>query len=156
MSNGLFLRQLTGMSMWIKPIQHWCRWTSTCFLLTLYNSLKNFLSGISNAIFFTSSFFNAFFSKKWTLGARPVDKINTKFCLFMSRCSVFFFHLGTFLQEKSEAWRKPPFKEFRTRVEEHWRVHWQDSRSLIIFGLYVSDFWMSSWREPTCPLFWLK
>ena len=116
--------------MWIQPIQHWCRWTSTCFLLTLYNSLKNFLSGISNAIFFTSSFFNAFLSKKWTLEARPVDKINTKFCLFMSRCRVFFFHLGTFLQEKSEAWRKPPFKEFRTRVEEHWRVHWQDSRSL--------------------------
>lgn len=86
----------------MKPLQHWCRWTSILFLLTLYSSFKNFLSGISNAIFLTSTFFNALFRRKWTLGARPVGKMNTKFCLFMSRCSVFFSNFGTFLQEKSE------------------------------------------------------
>ena len=53
--------------------------------------------------FFTSSFFKSLFlEKKWTLGARPVGKMSAKFCLFMSRCSVFFFHFSTFLREKSE------------------------------------------------------
>ena len=108
--------------------------------------------------FFHLIFFNAFFWRKWTLGARPVGKMNTKFCLFMSRCSVFFFHFGTFLQEKSETntfdWKhrlKSSGQELKRKSSlARFKV------TLTIFSLYVSDFWMSSCREPTCPLFWLE
>ena len=78
-----------------------CRWPSIFFLLTLYNSLKNFLSGTSNAIFFTSTFLTPFSGENGLFGARPVGKMNTQMQV-LSRCSVFFFHFGTFLQEKSE------------------------------------------------------
>ena len=97
-----------------------CRWTSTFFLLTLYSSLKNFLSGTSNVIFFTSYFFNAFFWRKWTFWARPVGKMNTQMQV-LSRCSVFFLSFWHFSPREVRGlyfWLEPPFKEFRTRVEE--------------------------------------
>ena len=143
----------------MKPLQHWCRWTSTFFLLTLYSSLKNFLSGISNAIFFSSTFFNVFFWRKWTLGARPVGKMNTKFCLFCVKLQRFFFHFRTFLQEKLETntfdWNHrlknsgqelKSTEEFTGKIQGHSHYLWP----------VRSTFWMSSCREPTCPLFWLK
>ena len=101
MSNGLFLRQLTGMSIWIKPIQHWCRWTSTCFLLTLYNSLKNFLSGISNSIFFTSPFFNAFFSKNGLLG-RALSTRSTPSFVFLCQDAAFFSFILVLFSKRSQ------------------------------------------------------
>ena len=134
-----------------------CRWTSIFFLLTLYNSLKNFLSGTSNAIFFTSTFLTPFSGENGLFGARPVGKMNTQMQV-LSTCSVFFFHFGTFLQEKSEAntfdWNhrlKSSGQELKSKSSlARFKV------TNIIFGLYVSDFWMSSCREPTCPLFWLE
>ena len=116
----------------MKPLQHWCRWTSTFFLLTLYSSLKNFLSGISNAIFFSSTFFNVFFWRKWTLG-RALSARWTPSSVFLRQAAAFFLSFWNFSPREVRDhyfWLKPPFKEFRTRVEEHWRVHWQDSRSL--------------------------
>ena len=82
-----------------------CRSKITFFLLTLYKSLKNFLLGTSNAIFFTSAFFNGYRrrSGKWCFGARPVGKMNTKFCFFMSRCCIFFLSSWFFIRDKSEA-----------------------------------------------------
>ena len=82
-----------------------CRSKIIFFLLTLYKSLKNFLLGTSNAIFFTSAFFNGYRrrSGKWSFGARPVGKMNTKFCFFMSRCCIFFLSSWFFIRDKSEA-----------------------------------------------------
>ena len=82
-----------------------CRSKITFFLLTLYKSLKNFLLGTSNAIFFTSAFFNGYRrrSGKWCFGARPVGKMNTKFCFFMSRCCIFFLSSWFFIRDKSAA-----------------------------------------------------
>ena len=82
-----------------------CRSKIIFFLLTLYKSLKNFLLETSNAIFFTSAFFNGYRrrSGKWSFGARPVGKINTKFCFFMSRCCIFFLSSWFFIRDKSEA-----------------------------------------------------
>ena len=82
-----------------------CRSKIIFFLLTLYKSLKNFLLGTSNAIFFTSAFFNGYRrrSGKWCFGARPVGKMTTKFCFFMSRCCIFFLSSWFFIRDKSEA-----------------------------------------------------
>ena len=82
-----------------------CRSQIIFFLLTLYKSLKNFLLGTSNAIFFTSAFFNGYRrrSGKWSFGARPVGKMTTKFCFFMSRCCIFFRSSWFFIRDKSEA-----------------------------------------------------
>ena len=109
-----------------------CRWTSIFFLLTLYSSLKNFLSGTSNAIFFTSYFFNAFFRRKWTFWGAPCrqDEHPDASYVKMQRFFLSFWHFSPTEVRGQYFWLKPPFKEFRTRVEEHWRVHWQDSRSL--------------------------
>ena len=134
-----------------------CRWTSIFFLLTLYSSLKNFLSGTSNAIFFTSTFLTPNSGENGLFGARPVGKMNTQMQV-LSRCSVFFFRFGTFLQQRSEAntfdWNhrlKSSGQELKSKSSlARFKV------TPIIFGLYVSDFWMSSCREPTCPLFWLE
>ena len=156
MSNGLFLRQLTGMSIWIKPIQHWCRWTSTCFLLTLYNSLKNFLSGISNAIFFTSSFFNAFSRKNGFLG-RALSTRSTPSFVFLCQDAAFFsFILVLFSKRsqrpdgnhrlKSSGQELKSTEEFTGKIQGHSHYLWP----------VRSTFWMSSCREPTCPLFWLE
>ena len=120
--------------------------------------LKNFLSGTSNAIFFTSTFLTPFSGENGLFGARPVGKMNTKFCLFMSRCSVLFFHFGTFLQEKSETntfdWNhrlKSSGQELKNKSSlARFKV------APVIFGLYVSDFWMSSCRETRLSVFWLK
>ena len=134
-----------------------CRWTSIFFLLTLYSSLKNFLSGTSNAIFFISTFLTPDSGENGLLGARPVGKMNTQMQV-LSRCSVFSFHFGTFLQQRSEAntfdWNhrlKSSGQDLKSKSSlARFKV------TPIIFGLYVSDFWMSSCREPTCPLFWLE
>ena len=134
-----------------------CRWTSIFFLLTLYSSLKNFLSGTSKAIFFTSTFLTLNSGENGLFGARPVGKMNTQMQV-LSRCSVFFFHFGTFLQQRSEAntfdWNhrlKSSGQDLKSKSSlARFKV------TPIIFGLYVSDFWMSSCREPTCPLFWLE
>ena len=134
-----------------------CRWTSIFFLLTLYHSLKNFLSGTSNAIFFTSNFLTPFSGENGLFGARPVGKMNTQMQV-LSRCSVFFFHFGTLLQEKSEAntfyWNHRLKKSGRELKSKSSLARFKVTP--IIFGLYVSDFCMSSCREPTCPLFWLE
>ena len=119
--------------------------------------LKKFRFRKFERYFFQFYFFNAFFWGKWTFWARPVGKMNTQMQV-LSRCSVFFFHFGTFLQEKSEAntfdWNhrlKNSGQELKSKSSlARFKV------TPIIFGLYVSDFWMSSRREPTCPLFWLE
>ena len=134
-----------------------CRWTSTFFLLTLYSSLKNFLSGTSNAIFFTSYFFNAFFWRKWTFWGAPCRQDEHPDASFvkMQRFFLSLWHFSLTEVRGQYFWLKPPFKEFRTRLEEQEFTGKIQGHS-IIFGLYVSDFWMSSCREPTCPLFWLE
>ena len=79
-------------------------------------------------------------------------------CKFCQDAAFFFFHFGTFLQEKSEAYTfdwnhrlKSSGQELKSKSSQaRFKV------TPIIFGLYVSDFWMSSCREPTCPLFWLE
>ena len=97
-----------------------CRWTSTFFLLTLYSSLKNFLSGTSNAIFFTSYFFNAFFWRKWTFWGAPCRQDEHPDASFvkMQRFFLSFWHFSPTEVRGQYFWLKPPFKEFRTRVEE--------------------------------------
>ena len=97
-----------------------CRSKIIFFLLTLCKSLKNFLLGTSNAIFFTSALFNGYRrrSGKWSFGARPVGKMNTKFCFFMSRCCKFFCNLG-FLSETSQRLillTESTLKSWRARV----------------------------------------
>ena len=47
------------------------------------------------------TFLTPFSGENGLFGARPVGKMNTQMQV-LSRCSVFFFHFGTFLQEKSE------------------------------------------------------
>ena len=74
------------------------------------------------------------------------------------KCNVFFFNFGTFLQEKSETntfdWNhrlKSSGQELKSKSSlARFKV------TPIIFGLYVSDFWMNSCREPTCISFWLE
>ena len=97
-----------------------CRWTSTFFLLTLYSSLKNFLSGTSNAIFFTSYFFNAFFWRKWNFGGAPCRQDEHQDASFvkMQRFFLSFWYFSPREVRDQYFWLKPPFKEFRTRVEE--------------------------------------
>ena len=131
-----------------------CRSKIIFFLLTLYKSLSNFLSGTSNAIFFTSIFFNGYRrrSGKCSFGARPVGEMNTKFCLCMSRCCTFFFHLGFFIRDKSEAntFDGKHLEELTSKS-----LPWQDSRWVpTLASTFV--FWMSSSRKPACPWFWLK
>ena len=131
-----------------------CRSKIIFFLLTLYKSIKNFLLGTSNAIFFTSAFFNGYRrrSGKWCFGARPVGKMNTKFCFFMSRCCIFFLSSWFFIRDKSKAntidWKH--LKELTSKS-----LPWQDSRWVpSLASTFV--FWMSSSRKPACPWFWLK
>ena len=131
-----------------------CRSKIIFFLLTLYKSLKTFLSGTSNAIFFHFYLFQRLWrrSGKWSFGARPVGKINTKFCLFMSRCCTFFLSSWFFIRDKSKAntidWKH--LKELTSKS-----LPWQDSRWVpSLASTFV--FWMSSSRKPACPWFWLK
>ena len=114
----------------MKPLQHWCRWTSTYFLLTLYSSLKNFLSGISNAIFASSTSFNVFFRRKWTLGRALSARWTPSFVFLRQAAALSFWNFSPREVRDQYFWLKPSFKEFRTRVKEYWRVHWQDSTSL--------------------------
>ena len=103
------------------------------------------------------TFLTPFSGENRLFGARPVGKMNTQMQV-LSRCSVVFFHFGTFLQQRSEAntfdWNhrlKSSGQELKSKSSlARFKV------TPIIFGLYVSDFWMSSCREPTCPLFWLE
>ena len=82
--------------------------------------------------FFHLYFFNAFFWRKWTfLGApgRQDEHPDASF-VKMRRFFLSFWHFSPREVRGQYFCLKPPFKEFRTRVEKHWRVHWQDSRSL--------------------------
>ena len=131
-----------------------CRSKIIFFLLTLYKSLITFLSGTSNAIFSHFYLFQRLWrrSGKWCFGARPVGKINTKFCLFMSRCCTFFLSSWFFIRDKSKAntidWKH--LKELTSKS-----LPWQDSRWVpSLASTFV--FWMSSPRKPACPWFWLK
>ena len=120
--------------------------------------LKKFRFRKFERYFFQFYFFNAFFWGKWTFWARPVGKMNTQMQVLW-RCSVFFFHFGTFLQEKSEAntfdWNHrlknsgqelKSTEEFTGKIQGHSHYLWP----------VRTTFWMSSCREPTCPLFWLE
>ena len=131
-----------------------CRSKIIFFLLTLCKSLKTFLLGTSNAIFFTSAFFNGYRrrSGKWSFGARPVGKMNTKFCFFMSRCCIFFLSSWFFIRDESEAntFDGKHLEELTSKS-----LPWQDSRWVpSLASTFV--FWMSSSRKPACPWFWLK
>ena len=118
------------------------------FLLTLYKSLKNFFSGTSNAIFFHFYLFQRLWTRsgKWCFGARPVGKMNTKFCLFMSRCCIFFLSSWFFIRDKPEAdtFDAKHLKELKSKS-----LPWQDSRRVpSLVSTFV--FWMSSSRKPAC------
>ena len=52
-------------------------------------------------------------------------------------------------------WLKSPFKEFGTRVEEQKLTGKIQGHSHYLWPVRFW-FWMSSCREPTCPLFWLE
>ena len=81
--------------------------------------------------------------------------MNAKFCLFMSRCSVFFFHFGTFLREKSETntfyWKHHLKSSGQELKRKSSLARFKVTR--IIFSLYV---WLLTCREPNRPLFWLE
>ena len=75
----------------------------------------------------------------------------------MQRFFLSFWHFSPREVRGQYFWLKPPFKEFRTRLEEHWRVHWQDSRSRSLpLACTFLIFWWVPAGKPTCPLFWLK
>ena len=123
------------------------------FLLTLYKSLNNFLSGTSNAIFSFKYFFQRFSEKSmkkdvWGAPSRRdehhVLPLCAKMCIFPEG------------NEMPILWLKPPFNEFRTRVnEQEFTLGWQDSRwvpSLACTFLFIV---MSSSRKPACYWFCL-
>ena len=133
-----------------------CRSKIIFFLLTLYKSLKTFLSGTSNAIFFTSAFFNAYRrrSGKWSFGARPVGKMTTKFCHFTSRCCIFFLS-SWFLSKTRDKSETNTIDGKHLEELKSKSLPWQDSRWVpSLASAFV--FWMSSSRKPACPWFWLK
>ena len=124
-----------------------CRSKFLFFLLTRYKSLNNFLSGTSNAIFSLQIFrFNGFRRRGWkrTFGARPIGKMNTKFCRFVRRCRIF--------PQRGEMpilWLKPPFNEFRTRVnEQEFTLVWQDSRWVLWLVRFCSLWWVTQGNLP--------
>ena len=76
------------------------------FLLTLYNSLKNFLSGTSNAIFSLLYLFSTVIGEEaenGLLGRAPSqDEYRQVLSFFVKMLHLFFVHLGTLFREKSE------------------------------------------------------
>ena len=131
-----------------------CRLKFLFFLLTLYKSLNNFLSGTSNAIFSFKYFFQRFSEKRMkkdVWGAPCRQDVNTMFCLFVPRCA--FFPEGI---EMPILWLKPPFNESRTRVnEQEFTLVWQDSRWVLSLACTFLFFVMSSSRKPACYWFCL-
>ena len=92
----------------------------------------------------------------WGAPCRQDEHQVLSFCVKLQR---FFFHFGTFLQEKLETntfdWNHrlknsgqelKSTEEFTGKIQGHSHYLWP----------VRSTFWMSSCREPTCPLFWLK
>ena len=109
--------------------------------------------------FFHLYFFNAFFWRKWTFWGAPCRQDEHPDVSFvkMQRFFLSFWHFSPREVRGQYFWLKPPFKEFRTRLEEHWRVHWQDSRSRSLpLACTFLIFWWVPAGKPTCPLFWLK
>jgi len=103
-----------------------CRSKFLFFLLTLYKSLNNFLSGTSNAIFSLQILFQRFSEKRmkkvvWGAPSRQDEHQVLPFCAKMR-----------IFPQRSEMpilWLKPPFNEFRTRFNElEFTSGWQDSR----------------------------
>ena len=97
-----------------------CRSKIIFFLLTLYKSLKNFLLGTSNAIFFTSAFFNSYRrrSGKWSLGRALSARWPPSFAFLCQDAAFFFCHLG-FLSETSQKLillTESTLKSWRARV----------------------------------------
>ena len=129
-----------------------CRSKIIFFLLTLYKSLKTFLSGTSNAIFFTSYFFNAFFWRKWTFWGAPCRQDDHQVLPFYVKMLRFFSFILVFIRNKSEANTidGKHLEELKSKS-----LPWQDSRWVpSLASTFV--FWMSSSRKPACPWFWLK
>ena len=88
----------------------------------------------------------------WGAPCRQDEHQVSSFYVKMRR---FFFNFGTFLQEKSE----PNTFDRNHRLKSSGQ-ELKSKNSLarfkvtpITFGLYVSDFWMSSCKKPACPFF---
>ena len=92
----------------------------------------------------------------WGVPCRQDEHQVLSFCVKLQR---FFFLFGTFLQEKLETntfdWNHrlknsgqelKSTEEFTGKILGHSHYLWP----------VRSTFWMSSCREPTCPLFWLE
>ena len=133
-----------------------CRWTSTFFLLTLYSSLKNFLSGTSNAIFFTSYFFNAFFWRKWTFWGAPCRQDEHPDASFVKTQRFFlsFWHFSPTEVRGQYFWLKPPFKEFRTRVEEQEFTGKIQGHSLSLACTFLTFGWVPAGNPPVRYFDW--
>ena len=92
----------------------------------------------------------------WGAPSRQDEHQVLSSCVKLQR---FFFHFGTFLQEKLETntfdWNHrlkssgqelKSTEEFTGKIQGHSHYLWP----------VRSTFWMSSCREPTSPLFWLE
>ena len=131
-----------------------CRSKIIFFLLTLYKSLKTFLSGTSNPIFFSLLPFSTVIGEEaenglWGAPCGQDDHQVLPFYVKMLHC---FSFILVFIRDKSKANSidGKHLEELKSKG-----LPWQDSRWVpSLASTFV--FWMSSSRKPACPWFWLK
>ena len=131
-----------------------CRSKIIFFLLTLYKSLKTFLSGTSNAIFFSLLPFSTVIGEEAENGlwGAPCRQDDHQVLPFYVKMLHFFSFILVFIRDKSKANTidGKHLEELKSKS-----LPWQDSRWVpSLASTFV--FWMSSSRKPACPWFWLR
>ena len=125
-----------------------CRSKIIFFLLTLYKSLKTFLSGTSNAIFFSLLPFSTVIGEEAENGlwGAPCLQDDHQVLPFYVKMLHFFLSSWVFIQDKSEA------NTFDAKHPEELKsksLPWQDSRWVPSLASTLV-LWMSSSRKPAC------